>query len=351
MDILSPTEANLRRAAACIASGGIVALPTETVYGLGADAFDARAVARVFEAKARPSFDPLIVHVASAAGVGRVASSAPPKALALMDALWPGPLTLVLPRVDALPDLVTSGLPTVAIRCPAHPVARAIIEYSGTAVAAPSANPFGYLSPTRAEHVASMLGERVDLIVDGGQCEVGVESTVLDLTCEPPRILRPGGMAREAIEAVIGPVLGEEAGRPKKGPQASPGLLDSHYAPRTPLYLASEGGLAAAFAARAASGAARGASEAARGASGAARRQAALLFDEAALARLGAAASAFAEIRLLSPAGSLVEAAAALFSTLHELDRLGLSAIWAERVPERGLGPAINDRLYKASAK
>ena len=338
MEILPPTEANLRRAGELIAAGGIVALPTETVYGLGADAFNARAVARVFEAKARPSFDPLIVHVASIEGVDRVASSVPPKARSLMERLWPGPLTLVLPKREELPELVTSGLGSVAIRCPAHPVARSIIEYSGTVVAAPSANPFGYLSPTRAEHVARMLGGRVDLIVDWEQCEVGVESTVLDLTCEPPRILRPGGMAREAIEALVGPVLGLEAGLPAAGPQASPGLLDSHYAPRTPLRLAPEGGLAEALAAAAARGGRGG-------------REAALLPDEAALARLGAAASTFAEIRLLSPSGNLVEAAAALFSTLHELDGLGLSAIWAERVPDRGLGPAINDRLYKASAK
>ncbi len=336
MEILEPTDENLRRAGERIARGGIVALPTETVYGLGADAFNARAVARVFEVKARPRFDPLIVHVASAEGVGLVAATVPPDARELMDALWPGPLTLVLPKRDALPDLVTSGLPSVAVRCPAHPAARAIIEYSGTAVAAPSANPFGYLSPTTAEHVARMLGDAVDLIVDGGPCVVGVESTVLDMTCGTPRILRPGGMSREAIEAVIGPVLGPEAGRPASGPQASPGLLDSHYAPRTALRLVPRGGLAEAL-------------EKAPGGRGG--REAALLFDEEALARLGAAAGSLAELRLLSPSGSLVEAAAALFSTLHELDGLGLDAIWAERVPERGLGSAINDRLHRASEK
>ncbi|HOX31546.1 MAG TPA: L-threonylcarbamoyladenylate synthase [Spirochaetales bacterium] len=339
MEILEPTAANLALAGARIAAGGLVALPTETVYGLGADAFNAAAVARVFEAKARPSFDPLIVHVASAAGASRVAASIPPKARALMEALWPGPLTLILPKVEELPELVTSGLPSVAIRCPAHPVARAIIEASGTAVAAPSANPFGYLSPTRAEHVARMLGDRVDLIVDGGSCEIGVESTVLDLTREPPRVLRPGGMAREAIEAAIGPIdFPPPGGGPAGGPSPSPGQLDSHYAPRTPLRLAPEGGLGPAFA------------EALReGRVG--RRAAVLLLGEAELARLGSLAGAFAELRLLAPGGGLAEAAASLFSTLHELDGLGLDEIWAERVPERGLGPAINDRLYKASTK
>src|SRR5512145_747521 len=161
MELLPPTDANLRRAGELIARGGIVALPTETVYGLGADAFDERAVARVFEAKARPSFDPLIVHIASLAQAESVASEIGPKAPALAEALWPGPLTLVLPKRDELPGIVTSGLSTVALRLPAHPVARSIIELSGTAIAAPSANPFGYLSPTRAEHVARMLGDKV----------------------------------------------------------------------------------------------------------------------------------------------------------------------------------------------
>ena len=159
-----------------------------------------------------------------------------------MEALWPGPLTLVMPKREAVPDIVTSGLETVAVRLPAHPVARAIIAYSGTAVAAPSANPFGYLSPTLAEHVARGLGDKVDIIVDGGPCAVGVESTVLDMTVDPPRILRPGGMPAEAIEAVIGPI--DRQPGPRGGfrrAAASPGLLESHYAPRTPLYLVERG--------------------------------------------------------------------------------------------------------------
>jgi len=337
MELISPSEANLRRAGACIASGGLVALPTETVYGLGANAFDARAVARIFEAKARPSFDPLIVHIAALGDVERVALPPGPTARILMERLWPGPLTLILPRRPDLPDLVTSGLPTVALRLPLHPVARAIISYSGTAVAAPSANPFGYLSPTRAEHVARMLGEKVDLIVDGGPCPIGVESTVLDVTVDPPVVLRPGGMEIEAIEALIGRVAVGGVGSAPPVPK-SPGQLNSHYAPRTPLFLVSAGKLAERADAVRSEAAERG-------------RLAALLFDDASRGRLGAAASNFAEIRILSPRGDSLEAAANLFSHLHELDELGVDAIWAERAPERGLGRAINDRLYKASTK
>jgi L-threonylcarbamoyladenylate synthase len=334
MEILQPTEENLIRAGECIARGGLVALPTETVYGLGADAFDARAVARVFEAKERPSFDPLIVHVATVAGVDRVAQVPGAKARALMETLWPGPLTLVMPKRGEIPGIVTSGLETVAVRLPAHRVARAIIAYSGTAVAAPSANPFGRLSPTTAAHVASGLGDRVDLIVDGGPCQVGVESTVLDMTVDPPRVLRPGGMPAEAIEAVIGPVArGSEApssARDLMIAAASPGLLDSHYAPRTPLFLVEAGAIASARP------------------SG---KAAAIILSQPSAELLGLAGDRFAQARFLSPSGDLVEAAAGLFAALHELDAGGFDEIWAEKAGDRGLGPAINDRLAKASRK
>jgi len=330
MEILSPTDENLRRAGERIARGGLVALPTETVYGLGADAFNARAVALVFEAKARPSFDPLIVHVASIEGVDRVADSSCSKARILMETLWPGPLTLVLPKREEVPDIVTSGLGTVALRLPAHPVARAIIAYSGTAVAAPSANPFGYLSPTTAEHVARGLGDKVDFIVDGGPCAIGVESTVLDMTVDPPHILRPGGMTAEAIEAVIGPI---DRSRPLEAASvraASPGLLESHYAPRTPLRLFEAGGIASARPAG---------------------KAAALILSPASGSVLAATSGRFELARYLSPTGDLVEAAAGLFAALHELDSGGFDEIWAELAADRGLGPAINDRLHKASKK
>jgi Sua5/YciO/YrdC/YwlC family protein len=336
MELLSPSDENLRKAGERLAEGGLVAFPTETVYGLGADAFNARAVARVFEAKARPSFDPLIVHVSSIAEVDRVAIAPNSKARILMDELWPGPLTLIMPKRESIPDIVTSGLATVAVRLPSHPVARAIIAYSGTAIAAPSANPFGYLSPTLAEHVVRGLGDRVDIIVDGGPCSVGVESTVLDLTREIPRILRPGGTPAEAIEAIIGeverPAPREARGdRPSSDtPAASPGLLDNHYAPRTPLRLVEAGRLLDVQP---------------RG------RAAVLLYGTADLKALGPAASRFALSRILSMNGDLVEAAAGLFAALFELDRGGFEEIWAEKAPDRGLGPAINDRLYKASKK
>jgi L-threonylcarbamoyladenylate synthase len=342
---LPPTLENLRLAGEILARGGLVVLPTETVYGLGANALDARAVARIFEAKGRPSFDPLIVHVASIGEAELVAEIPGAKARALMERLWPGPLTLVMPKRDILPDIVTSGLPTVAVRFPSHPIARAIIAYCGKPVAAPSANPFGYLSPTRAEHVAATLGDRVDLIIDGGSCPVGVESTVVDLTLDPPVLLRPGGMAVEAIEAVIGRLRPREeaASYLPEAARAGPGMLDSHYAPRAELVLFPQRGLAEA--------ALREAEAGGPGPAGARSRRAALLFDSSSLGRLGDGASLFDEIRLLSPSGDLVEAAASLFSFLHELDGLGMDSIWAERVPESGLGRAINDRLFKASRK
>ncbi len=330
MELLDSADDNLRRAGECIARGGLVAFPTETVYGLGADAFDARAVARIFEAKARPSFDPLIVHVATIGAVDRVAIIPGFKARALMETLWPGPLTLVMPRREAIPDIVTSGLDTVAVRLPAHPVARAIISYSGTAVAAPSANPFGYLSPTLAAHVARGLGDKVDIIVDGGPCSVGVESTVLDMTVDPPRVLRPGGLPVETIEAVIGPIDSRKAPEAASIAASSPGLLESHYAPRTPLYLVETGAMAAARP------------------SG---RAAALVSSAVSGASLEATAGRFALARYLSPTGDLVEAAAGLFAALHELDSGGFDQIWAEKARDSGLGPAINDRLFKASKK
>ncbi len=331
MEILEPSDENLLRAGECIGRGGLVAFPTETVYGLGADAFDARSVARIFEAKARPSFDPLIVHVASLAQVDQVAEVPSQAARALMELLWPGPLTLVMPKRSSVPDIVTSGLGTVAVRLPANHYARSIIAYSGTAVAAPSANPFGYISPTLARHVEAGLGDKVDLIIDGGPCAVGLESTVLDMTAQPPRLLRPGGMSAEDIEAVIGPIdRGAQGGRIAGEAAASPGLLDSHYAPRTPLFIVERGAFALARP---------------RG------RAAALITSPASSATLEATAGRFALARYLSPSGDLVEAAAGLFAALHELDSGGFDEIWAELALPQGLGPAINDRLYKASKK
>jgi L-threonylcarbamoyladenylate synthase len=335
MELLSTSESDLRRAGKALADGLLVAIPTETVYGLGANAFDERAVARVFEAKARPNFDPLIVHIASLDTVDEVATVPSEKARVLMRSLWPGPLTLIMPKRPEIPGIVSAGLSTVAVRFPSNEIAQAVIRYSGVPVAAPSANPFGYLSPTTARHVADFLGDNVDFIVDGGPCPIGVESTVLDVTQDPPRVLRPGGMPIESIEALIGKVAIGAAAPAKDGAQPSPqspGQLKSHYAPHTPLYLLPEG--------RILDSDPRG-------------RAVALVFSsEGERALRGSALSRrFAEIRVLSPSGDFLEASAALFSILHVLDLEGMDEIWAERLPERGLGRAVNDRLYKASEK
>jgi L-threonylcarbamoyladenylate synthase len=255
---------------------------------------------------------------------------------------------LILPKRAVVPDLATSGLPTVAIRFPSHPVARRLIELSSGAVAAPSANPFGYLSPTRASHVAAQLGDRVDFIVDGGPCAVGVESTVLDLTAEAPTVLRPGGMELTKIEAAIGPVAVFD--RSVALPTA-PGQLASHYAPRTPLYLYKYGALTRSSADGNADG------SAGVGRPRPSKDEAVLCFDAAARARIG---GGWGRVTCLTErdacgdygeSAALIAAAAALFETLHELDAAGFAAIRAEKVPNVGLGPAVNDRLFKASVK
>ena len=341
MELLDSSDVSLRRAGKALAEGKLVAIPTETVYGLGADAFNTEAVARVFEAKARPAFDPLIVHIASLADIARVASDFPPKARLLAEALWPGPLTLILPKRGEVPDIVTSGLPSVAVRFPVHPVARRIIECSGTVIAAPSANPFGYISPTTARHVAETLGDRVDFIVDGGPCAVGVESTVLDMTGRTPSLLRPGGMPLERIREIVGEVAvprrhgGIDAGDAEA--VASPGQLKSHYAPRAMLYLCDYRALPEAMDRFHPKAEGRD-------------RLAALVLDGARAEALQAT-GLFDAVFALSPSGDMREAASRLFAVMHELDAQGFASIWAERVPEEGLGRAVNDRLSRASAK
>jgi L-threonylcarbamoyladenylate synthase len=352
-------EESLALAARAIRSGALAAFPTETVYGLGGDAFNPLALAKIFEAKGRPRFDPLIVHIAAPEALEEVAdcSLLPPAArdrtARLMAELWPGPLTLVLPRRERIPDLASSGLPTVAVRFPAHPAAQRLILLSTGAVAAPSANRFGCLSPTRAEHVAEQLGDRVDIILDGGPALVGVESTVLDMLSPRPRLLRPGGVSRERLESLIGPLApagGEESlrGREKQAERESrtgnradipdlpelrsPGTLKSHYAPHTPLSLHSREEILALP---------RGEDEAR------------LFFDgptrDAWISRWKAAPLPGSRLRALSETGSAAEAAANLFAALHDLDRTGARRILAQRAPAGGLGEAINDRLFRAS--
>lgn len=307
-------------AARILRHGGIVAFPTETVYGLGADAFNEIAVARIFEAKQRPHFDPLIVHIADADQLTRVVARVPILATALIERFWPGPLTLILPKSAAVPDLVTAGLPSVAVRMPCHPMARELIRLTGTPLAAPSANTFGRTSSTNADHVRQSLGDKVDYILDGGPAAVGIESTIISLLTSPPAILRLGGLALETIEAVTGPIS-----RPQPGVLpviSAPGMLPRHYAPHTPL-----------------------------------RLESILTPPRDPACRAGALAfcrapetTRFVAVEVLSPTSDLREAAANLFGAIHRLDRLSLDFISAERVPDEGLGLAINDRLARAAA-
>ena len=308
----------IHRAAEIIKNGGIVAFPTETVYGLGADAFNALAVARIFEVKGRPYFDPLIVHVANPANVEELVKEIPSDAEKLMKSFWPGPLTVVLLKRDSIPDIVTAGLPTVAIRMPNHPVALSLIEESGCPVAAPSANPFGYLSPTTAEHVREQLGDRVDLILDGGPCPVGVESTILSFLEGKSRLLRPGGVPLEEVESIIGRV---ETGPTEDRPSA-PGMLPRHYAPRTPIIMDWS----------------KKDSELYKN-----KKVGFLAFQEK------ENHLKFSHREVLSKKGDLREAAANLFAAIRRLDGLNLDLILAEPIPEIGLGRAIMDRLRRAS--
>ncbi len=235
VDPAAPDEAAIAEAAAVLRSGGLVAFPTETVYGLGADALDPVAVRRIFEAKGRPSFNPIIVHVPGVDGARQLVRHWPHTATVLAARFWPGALTLVLPKAPAVPDIVTAGLDAVGIRVPAHPVALALLRAAGVPIAAPSANRYTQLSPTTADHVASALGDRVDLILDGGAADVGIESTVVDLTGTEPRLLRPGMISIEALELVVGPVGREAADPIGNMPRLSPGQVERHYAPRATL--------------------------------------------------------------------------------------------------------------------
>ncbi|HEY2784031.1 MAG TPA: L-threonylcarbamoyladenylate synthase [Fimbriiglobus sp.] len=234
-EVWPANAASIRRTAALVRAGGLVAFPTETVYGLGVNALDEAAVLRLFRAKGRPATNPVIVHVADATDVHQVADEWPESARILAAKFWPGPLTLVLPKAASVPAAATAGGPTVAVRCPAHPVALALLREAGVPIAAPSANRSGELSPTTAAHVVQSLGDRIDAVLDGGPCSVGIESTVLDVTGQSPHILRPGPITGPMIETIIGPITG---GRISDGPARSPGQSPRHYAPRTAVELA-----------------------------------------------------------------------------------------------------------------
>lgn len=308
---------DIDKAVQLLLEGGLVALPTETVYGLGANALDSKAVAKVFKAKNRPSFDPLIVHVASIVQAKEVAELSD-GAIALLKRFSPGPLTIVVPKKNVVPDLVTSGHSTVAIRIPNHPMTLEVIRKTGLCIAAPSANPFGFTSPTTAAHVQEQLGEKIDAVLDGGPCGVGLESTIVDL-CGKPRVLRLGGLALEELESILGTL---EVQSSSSNPKA-PGMLSSHYNP------------------------------------GAAIR----LFDNLDDLRRSIDSVDNSDIGFLvmspdmdgnnvfnlSPSLNDVEAASRLFIGLRELRARGFKEIWTHYLPEDGLGRAVNDRLKRAA--
>ncbi|MEA2837750.1 MAG: L-threonylcarbamoyladenylate synthase [Bradyrhizobium sp.] len=318
--ILSANEAAVANAAQCLRDGGLVAFPTETVYGLGADATNAAAIARLYQAKGRPAFNPLIAHVGDLEAARRIAGF-DAQAIRLANAFWPGPLTLVLPRVPgcAVADLATAGLDTIAVRVPAHPIARQILRAFGGPVVAPSANLSGHVSPTTAAHVRSDLAGRIDLIIDGGAVEVGVESTIVGCF-EVPMLLRPGGVPRGKIERVLGRTLAQPPDDPHSSPAQplAPGMLASHYAPRTKVRLDADGLEAG---------------------------EALLAFGPHAIPGIEAAS----DVLNLSARGDLTEAAANLFGYLRALDAKGARTIAVMPVPHRGLGEAINDRLRRAA--
>ena len=343
MKFLPVTPESLEEAAGILRSGGLVAFPTETVYGLGADAFNPSALAKVFDVKRRPRFDPLIIHISAiealenTADLSALCGETRKKLFLLAENLWPGPLSIVLPKNEKIPGIATAGLSTAAIRFPDHETAQKLISLSGTAVAAPSANPFGSLSPTRAEHVRSGLGEKVDMILDGGPARIGVESTVLDITGGSVKILRPGGTPKEAIEKLIGPVENNFLAGDADAGLASPGQLESHYAPRTPLMAYPyESFIRLPYTVA---------------------DNAYLFFDgssrDAWLARQCEKPPDTAVIRVLSETGSVLEAAARLFETLHEIDSYNrkITLIHAQLAPPQALGEAINDRLRRGSIR
>jgi L-threonylcarbamoyladenylate synthase len=310
---------DVRIAAEFLQAGNVVGIPTETVYGLAGNAFNPDAVLTIFRVKNRPAFDPLIIHTDSLAKIEQFVTSVPEPAQKLAQMFWPGPLTLLLPKHDQISDLVTSGLPTVAVRIPNHPLTLDLLRSIDFPLAAPSANPFGYISPTTAQHVADQLGDQIPYILDGGPASIGLESTIIGFENRKATVFRLGGMALEQIERVIGPV--DVRTHSTSNPNA-PGMLSSHYAPRKPLVLLKPG--------------------------------------ESPLPSQYAGALTFREPfggivpdnqRVLSPTGDLNEAAKNLFAHLRTLDALPVEVIYAEQLPNQGLGWAINDRLKRASVQ
>jgi len=307
---------DILKARMLLESGALVGIPTETVYGLAGNALNADAVAKIFEVKNRPQFDPLIIHVPNLQHVEQYVTTLPEKARLLAEAFWPGPLTLVLKKKAVIPDLVSAGLDTVGIRCPDHALTRALLEALNFPLAAPSANPFGYISPTSAKHVDSQLGDKIAYILDGGECRVGIESTIIGFEDSGPVIYRLGGLTLESIETLIGGVSLQpySTSNPK-----SPGQLISHYAPARPLIVGDIEKL--------------------------------LLQHETQRVGIISFQRTYGDHPqiILSPAGSLNEAAKNLFAALRKMDGMNVDLILTELVPDTGLGRAINDRLKRAS--
>lgn len=323
---ITTDDSGLDRAAALLRAGEIVGVPTETVYGLAANALDPVAVRKVFEAKGRPFIDPLIVHIADFEALDALAEPSPHLRV-LAERFWPGPLTLILKKRASVPDLVTAGEPTVAVRMPAHPVMRELIRRAGVPLAAPSANPFGYVSPTTAEHVRDSLGERVPHIVDGGPCAHGVESTIVNLA-DPAgvRVLRPGPLSAELLSEVLGaPVLSAPSHMEKQSAQLAPGMLERHYSPDTPLVLRPYGAPVGEVVAGRVAVVTQG--------------------------RPGVSPQDGREYFWFSESGAPDEVARSLFALIRHLDAQGFAALYVEAAEVGGVGAAINDRLRRAAAK
>lgn len=320
MKLLEATSENINIAVEKLKSGGLVAFPTETVYGLGADGLNDLAVSKIFEVKQRPSFNPLILHVSSLEMLNEIAEISNEKIYQLIENFWPGPLTLILKKKNNVPYIVTSGLETVAVRMPNNNTALKLISKLGKPIAAPSANSFSKLSPTKAEHVVKQLGSKVDIILDGGSCEVGVESTIIEVTNNSQTLLRHGGIDKERIEKIIGKLsdLDQNSISPN-----SPGQLKIHYAPSIPIYFYSEKTLH----------------------ENSKKNIGVIFFSEI------KNADKFSIIKVLSANADLHEAASNLFAHLHELENSNLDLILVEKVDSKGLGSAIMDRLTKAVNK
>lgn len=315
-----PPWTSVSEAARLLKEGEVVAIPTETVYGLAGNAFEPKALAKIFAAKERPTFDPLIVHIADIAQLSDIAKDIPDSAYKLAEAYWPGPMTIILPKKDCIPDLCTSALPSVAVRFPSHPIAQAIIKESGLPLAAPSANLFKHVSPTTAEHVAAQLADRIAGIVDGGPCSVGVESSIISLTGEKPTVLRPGAITPEMFAKVLGDVAIKESTSKPGQPMLAPGQCDTHYRPQVPLYY---GEIPAGY----------------------------TLPEHTVRIAFGTQAGPIPATVNLSATGDMVEATSKLYAFMHDLDKTEYDLILVDPIPNKGVGMALNDRLKRASIK